>query len=95
MRDLGLVAAQGAVRITSPIYAEVVPRELASVLESGPQAQVDPVWYVQTDGNLDLEGPPSAFQDYFREHAELCVDRYGRAEAGPQLVLHANLHRVI
>ena len=53
-------------RIANPIYAEVVPRELTSVLESGLQAQVDPAWYVQTDGNLDLEGLLSAFQDYFR-----------------------------
>ena len=95
VRDLGLVAAEGAVRIANPIYAEVVPRELTSVLESGLRAQVDPSWYVQTDGNLDLEGLLSAFQDYFREHAESWVDRYGHAEAGPQLVLYAYLHRVV
>ena len=95
VRDLGLVAAEGAVRIANPIYAEVVPRELTSVLESGLEAQVDPAWYVQTDGTLDLEGLLSAFQVYFREHAESWVERYGHAEAGPQLVLHAYLHRVV
>ena len=89
------MAAEGAVRIASPIDSEVVPRELTSVLESGLQAQVDPAWHVQTDGNLGLQGLLRAFQGYFREHAESWVDRYGHAEAGPQLVLHAYLHRVI
>ena len=95
VRDLGLVAAEGAVRIANPIYAEVVPRELTCVLESVLEAQVDPAWYVQTDGTLDLEGLLSAFQVYFREHAESWVERYGHAEAGPQLVLYAYLHRVV
>ncbi len=56
---------------------------------------VDPAWCVNADGSLDLDGLPSAFQGYFREHAESWVERYGHAEAGPQLVLHAYLQRVV
>ena len=37
VRDLGLVAANGPVRIANPIYAEVIPRELTEVL----QGQID------------------------------------------------------
>ena len=95
VRDLGLVAAKDEVRMANPIYAEVVPRELTAVLQSGLELQVKPEWYVQADGNLDVAGLLSAFQGYFREHAEAWVQRYGHAEAGPQLVLHAYLQRVV
>lgn len=95
VRDLGLVAPGGEVRIANPIYAEVVPRELTAVLHSGLQTQVDPAWYVNGDGSLDLAGLLSAFRGYFRENAESWVERYGHAEAGPQLVLHAYLQRVV
>ena len=95
VRDLGLVASKGEVRIANPIYAEVVPRELTVVLQSGLEAQVDPEWYVAADGSLDVAGLLSAFQGYFREHSESWVERYAHAEAGPQLVLHAYLQRVV
>ncbi len=95
VRDLGLVAAKDEVRMANPIYAEVVPRELTAVLQSGLELQVKPEWYVQADGSLDVAGLLSAFQGYFREHAESWVQRYGHAEAGPQLVLHAYLQRVV
>ena len=95
VRDLGLVAPEGAVRIANPIYAEAVLRELTAVLQSGLETQVDPAWYINADGSLDLSGLLSAFQSYFRENAESCVDRFGHAEAGPQLVLHAYLQRVV
>ena len=95
VRDLGLVAAKGEVRMANPIYAEVVPRELTAVLQSGLELQVKPEWYVQADGSLDVAGLLRAFQGYFREHAESWVERYRHAEAGPQLVLHAYLQRVV
>ena len=95
VRDLGLVALEGEVRIANPIYAEVVPRELTAVLQSGLETQVDSAWYVNADGSLDVAGLLSAFQRYFRENAESWVERYGHAEAGPQLVLHAYLQRVV
>ncbi len=95
VRDLGLVAPDYPVRMSNPIYAEVIPRELALPLEATIAGSVDPAWYVNADGSLDLDGLLSAFQDYFREHAESWVERYGHAEAGPQLVLHAYLQRVV
>ena len=95
VRDLGLVAAQGRVRMANPIYAEVIPRELTAAQESGLESQVSPSWYVREGGSLDLPKLLGAFQGYFREHSESWVERYGHREAGPQLVLHAYLHRVI
>ena len=95
LRDLGLVAPEGAVRIANQIYAEVVPRELTASLQSGLAGKVDPEWYVKDDGSLDVVGLLSACQAYFREYAESWVERFGHREAGPQLVLHAYLQRVV
>ena len=47
VRDLGLVAAQGEVRVANPIYAEVIPRELTLAQESELESLVSPSWYVK------------------------------------------------
>ena len=95
VRDLGLVAPDFPVRMANPIYAEVIPCELVLPLEATVAGAVDPAWYVNADGSLDLAGLLTAFQGYFRVNAESWVERYGHAEASPQLVLHAYLHRVV
>ena len=95
VRDVGLVAPDYPVRMANPIYAEVIPRELALPLEATMAGSVDPAWYVKADGSLDMDGLLSGFQGYFREHAESWIERYGHAEAGPQLVLHAYLQWVV
>ncbi len=95
VRDLGLVAREGAVRMANPIYSEFIPRQLTASLRSGLESMVSPGWYVNDDGGLDMHGLLTAFQRYFREHSEFWVDRYGHVEAGPQLVLHAYLQRVV
>ena len=95
VRDLGLVAPDYPVRMANPLYAEVIPRELTLPLEATLAGAVKPEWYAQADGSLDVAGLLSAFQGYFREHAESWVERYRHAEAGPQLVLHAYLQRVV
>ena len=95
VRDLGLVTGQGEVRMANPIYAEVIPRELTAVQESELESLVSPSWYVNEDGSLDIQKLIRAFQGYYRENSESWVERYGHREAGPQLVLHAYLQRVI
>ena len=95
VRDLGLVAPEGAVRSANPIYAEVLPRELTASLQSGLETKVDPEWYVNRDSSLNVHGLLAAFQRYFRENSESWVERFGHKEAGPHLVLHAYLQRVM
>ncbi len=95
VRDLGLVAQHGPIRIANPIYAEVVPRQLTHALQLGLETVVDTRWFVSDDGSLDTERLLKRFQCYFRDHSEFWVQRYGHAEAGPQLVLHAYLQRVV
>ena len=93
VRDLGLIAQHGPLRIANPIYAEVVPRELTWAVQ---QLLVqDTSWYVDRGGGLDMEKLLGAFQAFFREHSEHWLGRFDYAEAGPQLVLQAFLQRVL
>ena len=93
VRDLGLIARDDPPCIANPIYAEVVPRELASVVQA--ELAEDAAWYVDADGGLDVDRLLAAFQGFFREHSEHWLGRFDYAEAGPQLLLQAYLHRVV
>ena len=94
VRDLGLVTAKPPLRIANPIYGEVLPRVLTSVLEDEMPEQ-RAAWYVDPDGGLNLDKLLAAFQEFFRENSERWVERAQYREAGPQLVLQAFLHRVV
>ena len=93
VRDLGLIAADTPPRIANPIYAEVVPRELTHAVQE--KLLHETAWYVDADGDLDLDKLLAAFQAFFREHSEHWVARFDYAEAGPQLLLQAFLQRVV
>ena len=85
--------AGGRPRIANPIYAEVVPRHLNHAVQIGLPQQMA---YLDTAGNLDLDGLIAAFQTFFREHSEHWVQRFERYhEAGPQLPLQAHLQRIV
>ena len=92
VRDLGLVASDDPIRIANPIYAEVVPRELTFVAQKGLQQRT--AWYVGRNG-LDLKKLLGAFQEYFRQESEHWLAGSDYKEAGPQLLLHAFLQRVV
>ena len=95
VRDLGLVAAAGPVRMANPIYAEVVPRELTVTQQSVLESLISPTWYVRKDGGLNLPKLLKAIQGYFRENSESWLQRYGHREAGAHLMLQSYLHRVV
>ena len=92
-RDLGLIARDPPIRIANPIYAEVVPRELTWLAQD--DLPNDPAWYVDASGALLLGKLLEAFQQFYREHSEHWIERYGFKEAGPQLLLQAFLQRVV
>ena len=93
VRDLGLVAGDRPLRIANPICAEVVPRELTYAAQAG--LLQEPAWYVDADGDLDVDKLLTDFQEFFREHSEHWAARFDYAEAGPQLLLQAFLQRIV
>jgi hypothetical protein len=92
-RDLGLVACDAPLRVANPIYAEVLPRELAWVAQE--TLDLSPPRYVRTDGSLDAELLMEEFQSFFRRHSEHWRNRFIYEEAWPQLLLQAYLQRVV
>ena len=93
VRDLGLIARDGPLRLANPIYAEVVPRELTCAVQE--VLDEDPVWYVEADGALNVEKLLAAFQEFLRENSEHWLKRFDYEEAAPQLLLQAFLQRII
>ncbi len=94
VRDLGLIDSGHPPRIANPIYAEVVPRELGYILQSGLDQQT--AWYVDDAGALDMHKLLTAFATFFSEHAEHWLARFENyREAAPQLILQAYLQRVV
>ena len=94
VRDLGLVDASQPPRIANPIYAEVVPRELGYIVQSGLDERA--AWYVDAAGRLDMGKLLRAFSTYYGEHAEHWLGRLADySEAGPQLILQAYLQRIV
>ena len=93
VRDLGLVAQHGPLRIANPVYAEVVPRELTYAAQE--VLSQETAWYVDAGGGLDVVKLLEAFQAFFREHSEHWVGRFEYREAGPQLLLQAFLQRIV
>ena len=92
-RDLGLLAQDAPVRIANPIYAEVLPRELAWVAQE--TLDLSPPRYLRADGSLDAALLLAEFQDFFRRHSEHWRNRFAYEEAWPQLLLQAYLQRVV
>ena len=92
-RDLGLLACDAPLRVANPIYAEVLPRELAWVAQE--TLDLAPPRYVRPDGSLDAELLMAEFQSFFRHHSEHWRNRFAYAEAWPQLLLQAYLQRVV
>ena len=92
-RDLGLVARDAPLRVANPIYAEVLPRELAWVAQE--TLDLSPPRYVRADGSLDAELLMAEFQSFFRRHSEHWRNRFAYEEAWPQLLLQAYLQRVV
>ena len=93
VRDLGLIAAGGEIRIANPIYAEMVPRDLTSATRE--DMLVEPARFVDDDGSLNAEKLLEAFQEYYRENAEHRLQLFQYRQAGPQLLLQAFLQRVL
>jgi hypothetical protein len=52
-------------------------------------------WYITPDHRLDMPKLLAAFQQFYREHAEIWGDGLAYKEAAPQLLLQAFLQRIV
>ena len=92
--DLGLIRTKPSIRISNRIYRETIPRELTWSTQVSIGSQ-ETEWYVATEHKLDMCKLLAAFQQFFREHADVWIERFSYKEAGPQLLLQAFLQRIV
>ena len=94
VEDLGLVAmGEGGLEIANPIYREIVPRALTSVVERF--VPMRRATYVQDDGHLDWTALLAGFTTFWKQNAEWMLGRQPYSEAAAQLVFMAFLHRLV
>jgi len=94
VEDLGLVRslAEGGLVMANPIYAEVVPRVLATVPRHSLPATT-PDWK-RADGSLDIAVLLEKFMAFWREHGQPLMGSAPYHEIAPHLVFLAFLDRV-
>ena len=93
--DLGLlVDDNGALRPANLIYMETIGRYLSRRKQDEVMIRVPENPWVRDDG-LDMQGLMAAFQDFWRENADMNQAPFAYNEAYPHIVLQAFLQRVI
>jgi hypothetical protein len=93
VRDLGLVEDRGqGLEIANPIYREVIPRALTSVME---HSVVPPrLSYVAENGGLDFDRLLTDFEAFWLENSESFLHLAPYSEAAAQLVFMAFLQKI-
>ena len=92
--DMGLLRSEnGALVPANPMYAEIIGRYLSFNTQERMKRVVPETPWVKDDG-LDMQGLLLAFQDFWRENAELAKAPFEYTEAYPHIVLQAFLQRV-
>jgi hypothetical protein len=97
--DLGLLreSAHRLLIPSNPIYGEIIIRTLSfrSQMEMDQQQYPPEAPAYLVDGKLDMRRLLGEFQQFWREHSDIWVEKYQYQEAAPHLILQAFLQRVI
>jgi hypothetical protein len=91
VRDLGIIAMDKPVRISNPIYHEVVARVLADTVD----CPVEQRRFVGPDGRLDLREILVGFAEFWRENGEVLAGNLKYHEVAPQLVLMSYVQGIV
>jgi len=94
-RDLGIVSQSSPLRLANPIYAEIVPRIMASPIQESIPEEIQTSWFLKPDGTLDMEKLLKEFQKFYRRNSGAWLDRFEYKESAHHLLLMAFLQRVI
>ena len=93
--DMGILVMDGKVlKPANPMYSEIIGRYLSWGTQQRMGMTVPETPWVKDDG-LDMQGLLLAFQDFWRENAELDRAPFEYREAYPHIVLQAFLQRVV
>ena len=93
--DLGILKnVNGALVPSNPMYAEIIGRYLSWGTQERMKRVIPETPWARPDG-LDMPGLMAAFQDFWRENADMNQVPFDYNEAYPHIVLQAFLQRVI
>jgi DNA polymerase III delta prime subunit len=95
VRDLGIVSQSSPLEFANPIYAEIIPRIMASPMQESFPKEIQTPWFLNKDGNLDMEKVLKEFQAYYRRHSGAWLQRYDYKESAHHLLLMAFLQRIV
>ena len=95
IRDLGIVSQSSPLKFANPIYAEIIPRIMASPMQESIPEEIQPPAFIDANGRLDMDRVLREFQEFYRRNAEAWLERYLYKESAHHLLLMAFLQRVI
>lgn len=95
LRDLGIVSQSSPLAFANPVYAEIIPRVMASPIQETIPMEIQTPWFVDPDGALNMEKVLKEFQEFYRRNGEAWLSRYEYKESAHHLLLMAFLQRVI
>lgn len=95
IRDLGIVGQEDPLAFANPIYAEIVPRIMASTIQASIPKEIQTPWFVDESNRLDMTKVFTAFQEFYSENAESWLDRFAYKESAHHLLLMAFLQRLV
>jgi len=95
VRDLGIVSQTSPLKFSNPIYAEIIPRVMASPIQESIPDDIRTQWFVDKDGLLEMDKVLKEFQEFYRRNSESWLDRFEYRESAQHLLLMAFLQRVV
>jgi hypothetical protein len=94
-RDLGIVSQSSPLKFANPVYAEIIPRIMASSIQESIPEEIQTQWFKNPDGTLNIKKIMTAFQEFYMENAEAWLDRFAYKESAHHLLLMAFLQRIV
>ncbi|MGE5343207.1 MAG: ATP-binding protein [Candidatus Omnitrophota bacterium] len=95
VRDLGIVSQSSPLEFANPIYAEIIPRVMASGFQDSLPKEIQQDKYVDANGLLDMEKLLKSFQVFYQRNSEAWLKGYEFRESANHLLLMAFLQRIV
>jgi len=95
VRDLGIVSQASPLEFANPIYAEIIPRVMASGFQDSLPKEIQQDKYVDQNGLLDMEKLLKSFQVFYQRNSQAWLNRYEYKESAHHLLLMAFLQRIV
>jgi hypothetical protein len=95
VRDLGIVSSTSPLKFANRIYAEIVPRVMASPIQESIPEEIQTPWFLDKSGSLNMEKVLKEFQKFYRRNSGSWLERYEYKESAHHLLLMAFLQRLV